>query len=998
MRHHSNSARAGFPRAGLAMPSSANACPARVRRTRPTALRVALLSALCCAASAPSLALAQVVPEEPATPPNTPTDQPPGQASAEATTLDKVVVTGIRASVQSSITKKRDADIVSDVLSSDDIGDLPALSVGDAIQTIAGASTHREKGGATEISIRGLGPFLGSATFNGREATNGSGDRSVNFNQFPSELINTVSIYKTQRADFVEGGVSGTINMETVKPLSFGERRIQIEGRATYNGYDSKLDDPYGLGWRGTASYLDQFDLGGAGKLGISVGIQSLQTDDPEETFSSSSTFVACDGSKVTSTGSNCATVDAAQVNAGTPFYLIPGSRTYRQMLTKDKRDAAFAAIQWKPNEAWEVNLDYQKSQRDYVEDRSELVFSEARRGVTNPVYDPDGVLHSYSGNSSIESTSDYKTRDEGYTGGGLNVTWRPNAAWMLSGDLSYSNTLRTEKDLTTRLRSNNIDIYGNPVAGITGPRQVTYTFDDSGDVPAIVTNPLFDLNDWDNFSGVPRIRRDEQQREHTIRAARFDGAFFPESGWLTAVKFGARAADTTYNDYDDRVEINFGSADAALTRAANLACRTDFPQKDFLSSASGNTIDSWATFDSRCLFKAFTGVADTGPNPDLRNTANNDVTEKTRAVYLMGEFSSELFGLPVTGNVGARWVKTNVTSVGLRSALAVTNNPDGTVTLTSTGDFDSDTIRTSNDVLLPSLNAAFELREDLLFRVGLYRAMARPDLTSLGYGRAFNINDGDTYTSLAEALDNVTATGNPRTKPLLSWNADLSLEWYPNPDSILSAAIYYKQFNGGSISTVVDETFVIDGNSVVVPVTQSTTTDQKSDLVGVELTASHRFSYLPAPFDGLGVKANYNYAKSNYKTQDFLLGDMVDPDTGEVTPGIVEPLNIFGLSRNVASASVFYAIGPVDLQAIYNYRSDYYQKFVGGDSQNRVIQGAGTLDFRATWRLNKQLSFSFAGTNLTDEPKISYIPIKGSYHEYHSYGRQYYLGVRYRF
>src|SRR5688572_4832947 len=121
--------------------------------------------------------------------------------------LEEVVVTGIRASIQSSIEEKREATVVADVLSADDIGDLPALSIGEAIETIAGAATHREKGGASEIAVRGLGPYLGATTFNGREATNGSGDRSVNFSMFPSELINTVAIYKSQQADFVEGGV-----------------------------------------------------------------------------------------------------------------------------------------------------------------------------------------------------------------------------------------------------------------------------------------------------------------------------------------------------------------------------------------------------------------------------------------------------------------------------------------------------------------------------------------------------------------------------------------------------------------------------------------------------------------------------------------------------------------------------------------------------------------------------------------------------------------------
>ncbi|WP_407352968.1 TonB-dependent receptor [Luteimonas sp. R10] len=903
------------------------------------------------------------------------------------------MVTGIRGSIQSSIQTKRDATVISDALSAKDIGDLPALSIGEAIETITGASTHREKGGATEISIRGLGPFLGSASFNGREATNGSGDRSVNFNQFPSELINTVQIYKTQRADFIEGGIAGTINMETVKPLSFGERRIQLEGRATYPEYDRKLEDGDGAGWRGTASYLDQFEFANGGRLGLSLGVQSLESSNPEEVAATSSTWTACDAT-VAPSNSNCSGIEPGSESAGNPFFLMPNGRTYRQIVEHDERDAVFAALQWQPNDTMEVNFDYQWSDRTFTEDRSELVLSEGRRFISDPVFDDNGALRSFAGQSAIETNSNYKIRAEEYEGTGLNFQWRPSAAWLFSTDLAYSHTLRTENDWATRLRADDEDINGEDVAGIVDSRRVNYRYDYHGDVPSVIIDPAFDITRWENFSDVPRLRRDEQLREHTLRAFRFDGSYFPEDGFLTVVKSGVRYAASDYRDYDDRVEIN---ADRDLVRDANIACRNAFPQDDFLDEASGNTIDRWATFDSRCLFAALAGVDDTGRNDDLRDPANNDIGEKTTAIYLMGEFASEWFGLPVTGNFGARWVKTDVRSAGLRSDLDVTRNPDGTITIDPTGDFETEVIKASNDVLLPSFNAALELSDDKILRFGVYRAMARPDLSAMGAGRTIDVEDGD-FTSIGDAIDNITATGNPSTRPLLSWNGDVSFEWYPNPDSLLSAAVYYKQFTGGDIPTVIDETFVIDGETVVVPVEQYATTDKKSDLFGVELTGSHRFSYLPAPFDGMGVKASYNYADSNFENHDLRLGDQIDPETGEITPGLVDPANIFGLSKHVASGSVYWTLGPVELQTIYKYRSEYYQRFVGAPSQNRYIHGGGTVDFRATWRATDHLSFSLEASNLTDEPRISDMPVLGNFHEYHGYGRRYYLGVRYRF
>ena len=219
-------------------------------------------------------------------------DAPAPQAEPEE---DAIVVTGIRETIQNSINTKREETAIVDALSSDDIGDIPAISVGQAIQTITGATTHREKGDASEIALRGLGPFLSNATFNGRDASNGSGDRSVNFNQFPSELVNNIKIYKTQQASLVEGGVAGTIEIGTLRPLDFGKRRLQGEVKAQLNPYGDRITGGSGgIGWRGTLSYVDQF---ANDTIGIAIGVQRNDTNNPEETYAASTTWTACQAS-----------------------------------------------------------------------------------------------------------------------------------------------------------------------------------------------------------------------------------------------------------------------------------------------------------------------------------------------------------------------------------------------------------------------------------------------------------------------------------------------------------------------------------------------------------------------------------------------------------------------------------------------------------------------------------------------------------------------------
>ena len=137
--------------------------------------------------------------------------QETGGGGAGVDQIEEVVVTGTRQTIQDSISLKRGSTQIVDGLSADEIGDIPALSIGEALETVTGASSHRENGGATEVSIRGLGPFLTSTVLNGREATNGAGNRAVNFSIFPSELFNKIGIFKTQSASFTEGAVGGQI-------------------------------------------------------------------------------------------------------------------------------------------------------------------------------------------------------------------------------------------------------------------------------------------------------------------------------------------------------------------------------------------------------------------------------------------------------------------------------------------------------------------------------------------------------------------------------------------------------------------------------------------------------------------------------------------------------------------------------------------------------------------------------------------------------------------
>lgn len=924
---------------------------------------------------------------------------------ADTTAEDEVVVTGIRETLRTSIdVKKRETAIV-DALSTEEIGDLPALSVGEAIQTITGATTHREKGGASEIALRGLGPFLSNTTFNGRDATNGSGDRAVNFNQFPAELVNNIKIYKTQQADLVEGGVAGTIDIGTLRPLDFGKMRVQGEIKANYSPYQDKVTGSSAWGWRGTLSYVDQFKLGGLGEVGIAIGVQRNDTNNPEETVAGSSTWTACNATIVVA-NNNCTAVTRAQAAAGTPFFLAPNAMAWRQISETDTRDAVFGAIQWQFSDRLELNLDAQWSDRTFVERRRDLNISEMRYGLTNVVYDENGVIQRMNGLSALESTASNLSRSEEYLGAGANLRWSGERL-TVELDGAYSRTIRTEIEKQVRLRTDPFDMNGNRNFFATAPfstssMRVPYTYEvlPGNFAPTITFDPRLDLNNHALFWDDARVRRDESQRRNEIWGARLD-LDYKLDGFISNVAVGGRWSQQTFTDYDVRNELTLnpsgppaaGREDARI----NTLCRTAFPQTGFLEQAQGNSITSWATFDPICLTREYTGTEDIGRLADLRSPANRDVTETILAGYAMADYSGDLGDMPVRGNFGVRVVNTQLTSVGLRSAFNVVNNPDGTVTLTPTpGTFDTVTLEAQTTRVLPSVNAIFELEPNrLLLRAAAYRAMSRPAPSALGAGRTFVLDSSG--TTIADAINEIRANGSPALKPLMSWNGDIALEYYPNRDSLFSATLYFKEFSGGFIPFVTNENFTIGGQNVSVPVIQTANSDRKSRLWGVEVTLANRFSWLPKPLDGFGGKLSYNYADTGFETEDVSLGDILDPLTGNVSEGIIPPAGLSGFSKHVVSAQLYYEIGGFSIQGIYNYRSSYYQDFVGGNTQLRYVRGNDTVDLRASFTVNRNISLRAEATNITDSPKVTDMPVVGSIRQYHYYGPRYFIGARFR-
>ena len=975
--------------------------------------------------------------------------------TGEPDELEEVVVQGTRQVIQDAIAIKRDSELISDGLSASDIGDLPALSIGEALETITGASSHREHGGATEVSIRGLGPFLGATLFNGRDATNGSGDRSVNFSQFPSELMSRLIINKTQNASLIEGGVSGVIELATLRPLDYGQQRVQFDVKGNANPNQRNLGDSTegDFGHRATFSYVDQFDLEGGSRWGIAIGFQDSAISQPESEVRSSSpsgssrfacfndSRVTTEGYYATNTDDDCedspagsssnggydTTVDPATgraVSDGLAIAWAPSSRGYRQNDTSDNREAFFAALQFNPSDDLDINLDMQISERVQAERRNDLNFAHQKRntrGVTADalVTNDSGAVFAWEGATGIESNSELYSRAEDYTGGGLAIDWTLNDRLTVSGDVSYSETVRIEQQIILRTQSDNYDIFRNRTAAGYRPR-VSWDRRPSG-IPQYVIQD-FDVTDHTLFSDEYRVRVDSDlDRTNTITALRGDFELELNSDRFNSLEGGVRIADNEYlNLAPRRIENPRFRNNTQANRDAKLAMNEKcaiptFPESDFLSaeadgplvtvvdSDTGETIfagNEWAIFDTRCMAEEVFAYFDMPfAYPELvREAANTtDVTETTLAAYLMGNFSGSWGRYPVHGNIGVRVVNTSVESFQWRTEYEILNE-GGFLSMRTVPGAPLEQVVATDDYteVLPSFNFVMDVRDDVLFRGGLFRGISRADMSDLGYNRSFSLNSSDDITDVDDLISNVSGSGNPYTRALPSWNVDAALEWYPGPDSILAAGLYYKQFTGGFEQARTTETFIVDGQPVQADFTATESKDDTSDLFGLEVTAAHRFD------NGIGFKLSYNWADSNFEFEDSNYGSVVVRDTdGSIfsqTAGILPPGNVPGFSEQVFSGQLYYQIGGLDIQAIYKYRSDYFQPYVSNGTRLRFIGDVGVLEGRISYQINDIFRLNVEAINILDEPKVQYFYVRDELGEVNSYGPRVFFGLRGRF
>jgi TonB-dependent receptor len=955
--------------------------------------------------------------------------------------IEEIVVSGTRRALQNSIDIKRQATGIVDALSIGDIGDIPSLSVGEAIEQVTGASGHRFKGSVSGISIRGLGPFLSLQTFNGRQGTTAAASRDMNYQVFPSELTKQITIYKTQQADLIEGGIAGTIDIGTMRALDYGKRSINLNMRAKFNEYGDRAKNADAWGNRGSLSYIDQWELPSGNELGLSIGYSRWDSGNPEETWATSSSFYLCDtttdwvnqndptrSERCDRSGGTYTPEDQAEFGERDTLYFTTSSFYWRLNNAEvEERDAVMGSLEWRSDDA-DLTLDWFWSDKFYEDDRHDFILADSRREMRDVVHTPDYALLSYSGTSRMKSDGELYRRDETLEGVGFDFGYKVNDNWEVRTDISSNNHERNRERRYVRTQSDYV-MYDYVLEG--GLPTITFYSGISESPGGRTLQTDWDINDLITYGGRAgsdgqndsrlgsdfEIRNRQTDRETKSDGVTLDAIWTPDdAGFIESVKFGVRDGkyqritnneDDNRKDVEDILDDYYPEGSVTLweifSRVVDECAFEAFPNSEFFNNSnSGGIGGSFAAFDTLCATRVITNGEDRLTPPD--RTLNEDdinVTENTMAAYAMANFSSDNFSVPVWGNFGVRYVDTEVDSKGLREGYATEQDPGtGLWRVVETGSLEAIRHKHTEKVWLPSANVNFEMSDTFMIRTALYRALSRFNPEFMGANRTFGSFDDDfDYETREEALQaelDSASGGNPYIKPFTSWNADVSFEWYLTEDTAISAAVYYKHFEAEVMSQVEQETLTIDGVDLLVDVRKPVLTNDTSGLWGIELTASHVFSNLPSPFDGLGFKVSWNHTDTNFETQDPIYGDQIQAD-GSVIPGLaaLKPASIYGQSDDIGTLHLFWDINKLNLSLFWKHRSEYFQPNDGGARVHRWFDDGNYVDLSATYRFDDVWKMRLTAQNLTDEAQYGQ---RGLRHDsptlWNSSGVRYELGV----
>lgn len=891
-------------------------------------------------------------------------------AYAQDSLNDEIIVTGIRSSIKKSRDIKRNASGVVDAIAAEDLGKFPDLNVAESLQRISGVAIDRSGGEGQAITIRGLGPQFNTVLMNGRQIATDSGGREFNFDVLAAEQITGATVYKTSKANLQEGGIGGTVNVTTARPLDNPGFQMAASVKGVYESNSEKISPA------GSLLISDTFSNDTLGLLAAvsyserDVQINRIETAGwrPGQTISNNRDGVLFE-------------------NAYIP-------RNWDQIVDDQKRTRlnASVAAQYAPNDDMTVTLDGFVSKFEVDSLVTDLASWFEPDRVGSGTLSENGTLISFTqdvglSGGSGDPASDFvshtrNSRDVTNLGFGANVDWDMTENLNVSLDASHSTA---ENDRAGRDRFNVIGIINN------------YSFDGTGEYPTVA---------HDGFTGgnlpdpsLSRLHYNEKGNRPTdedqITEFKADFKYTPNVEGVEAVRFGA------YSQMREKSQFQiFGNQCAFCgygTPAPNAQLGfTSFTANNFFPGL----IDTFYTYDGDAYvdFLASTG------NPITPTLQNNryEINEDILSGYVDFTFGFDAGNMPVQVNAGMRYANTDIDVGAVQSFIAdVVPTTDLTLFSNVFGPATDFSDGSSYSNFLGNVDANFDISDDMKIRLAAYETLTRPTMSELSPATNFG----------EPRRQNLTASGgNPSLNPFTATNFDAAFEWYYNSNSVFSISAFHKDIENIIVNLTADEVFTLTNRSAAdgfrcgaancavgidldptrpgfdivgntselngqteIYTASRPRNGESAKVSGIEVALTHVFD------NGFGFSANGTFVDSN-----------VTLDPASLTNFSLEGL---GDSQNFV---VFYENDRMQARAAYNRREGFLRNIDNGFNGEPInTETFGQFDASASFDVTEQYTVFVEGINITGEELRQFGRFPEQIYNIEDNGSRYAVGVR---
>ncbi|HEY2686761.1 MAG TPA: TonB-dependent receptor [Steroidobacteraceae bacterium] len=963
-------------------------------------------------------------------------DPAPDAAATDAAandSLSEIVVTGLRQSLVTNETIKRDASGIVDAITMEDIGKFPDTNLAEAIQRIPGVTIDRMNNEGSRVTVRGFGPDFNMVTLNGRSMpanigpNTGNATRSFDFENLSADGISGIEVYKTGRADVASGGIGSTINITTARPFDFNGMRAAFSAKADY-------DRSTKVGSKITPDFSGLFsDTFFDDRVGFLINGSYSKRNSQEQSANINGWLqnqFAPGDPRVTSSDTNPDGNNWAPRNEG--WGVIDHQR---------ERINGQAVLQFKPVDSLVATVDYTYTfYKDMNQSHTFGAWFDYGPNPISAIINSQGTVTNLVDTGSDDSyfaSNDETMNQDGSAG--LNVKWQASDNISVEFDAHHS----TADSGGGALGTNNFGIVGqipqaslykcftmgpafgagSPCAGIGAAANVVPTTSwiyaapyTMGNLGTSTIEPLFGQANntifrntvsealldatWknsDSDSGLKSIKAGIDFKRFDTEAESFNSGNFAW-GYYNAAEQGLIPGNlfTKVPSCSIVGQFTGGGCGIQVTYFYSFSLPSVIPVTEKGVAGDGN-------------FPAYTFAQNTSPNND------DHIREDTPAPFVQMDFATTFDGMPFKALVGMRYEKSNVTAQSLQKVpVSVSWNNPTEFSTNYAANATYSNVKSSYSEFLPNIDLSLEVEPGVMLRGSYSKTIARSDLLSM---------IGTTSVTPTPKPGSRTATeGNPGLLPYESNNIDLGAEWYYSKGSYVAANWFTKHVtnfltsttatgplfgitdpNAGALAQKAIAELTAAGKGVSAqsiyaqmqsdtgslgpflgqagdPLVQwditTPSNGNKTDIHGFELSLQHLF------WDtGFGVEANWSVPTGGAPWNSETI------NTQFALPGLSRSYNVVG----------FFERWGFQTRVAYSHRGAFLAALNQTDQNGEPVYTAayGQLDMSASYDITKNFSVTFDGINLTSASTRQYGRFTNQFYAANEGFARYQIGFR---